>query len=92
MFFGTPEHPWLFVAMFLIANLNYELVQSFYNAFLPEIADDESMSRGLGLGIWHRLRRRRADAGRWRIVRAQAIGESWGSADRELTFCRGCAC
>ena len=44
MFFGTPEHPWFFVAMFLIANLNYELVQSFYNAFLPEIADDKTMS------------------------------------------------
>ena len=41
MFFGTPERPWLFVALFLVANLNYELVQSFYNAFLPEIADDK---------------------------------------------------
>jgi len=27
MFFGTPDRPWWFVAMFLLANLNYELVQ-----------------------------------------------------------------
>ena len=40
MFFATPAQPWLFVLLFLIANLNYELVQGFYNAFLPEIADD----------------------------------------------------
>lgn len=54
MFFGTPERPWLFVAMFLVANLNYELVQCFYNAFLPEIADDRRMSEvsawGYGTG------------------------------------------
>jgi MFS transporter, UMF1 family len=54
MFFGTPEHPWWFVAMFLIANLNYELVQCFYNAFLPEIADDRKMGSvsawGFGTG------------------------------------------
>jgi UMF1 family MFS transporter len=54
MFFGTPERPWLFVGMFLVANLNYELVQSFYNAFLPEIADDRRMSEvsawGFGTG------------------------------------------
>jgi UMF1 family MFS transporter len=54
MFFGTPERPWFFVTMFLIANLNYELVQSFYNAFLPEIADDRRMSEvsswGYGTG------------------------------------------
>lgn len=54
MFFGTPERPWFFVAMFLIANLNYELVQTFYNAFLPEIADDQKMSEvsawGFGTG------------------------------------------
>jgi len=54
MFFGTPERPWFFVAMFLVANLNYELVQCFYNAFLPEIADDKRMSEvsawGFGTG------------------------------------------
>ncbi len=54
MFFGTPDYWWWFVAMFLIANLNYELVQSFYNAFLPEITDDSRMSEisgwGYGLG------------------------------------------
>jgi UMF1 family MFS transporter len=54
MFFATPDRPWFFVAMFAIANLNYELVQGFYNAFLPEIADDDYMSRvsawGYGTG------------------------------------------
>jgi MFS transporter, UMF1 family len=54
MFFATPDRPWLFVTLFVIANLNYELVQGFYNAFLPEIADDEHMGRvsawGYGTG------------------------------------------
>jgi len=54
MFFATPDRPWLFVALFCIANLNYELVQGFYNAFLPEIADDSYMGRvsawGYGTG------------------------------------------
>lgn len=54
MFFATPDRPWFFVALFAIANLNYELVQGFYNAFLPEIADDNYMSRvsswGYGTG------------------------------------------
>ncbi len=54
MFFATPDRPWLFVALFVVANLNYELVQGFYNAFLPEIADDAYMGRvsawGYGTG------------------------------------------
>ncbi len=76
MFFGTPERPWFFVAMFLIANLNYELVQSFYNAFLPEIADDRRMSEvsawGYGTGYV---------GGGLMLVIALVIvkfGESWG--------------
>jgi MFS transporter, UMF1 family len=54
MFFATPDRPWLFVALFILANLGYEQSQGFYNAFLPEIADDEYMGRvsawGYGLG------------------------------------------
>jgi MFS transporter, UMF1 family len=76
LFFGTPERPWFFVAMFLIANLNYELVQSFYNAFLPEIADDQHMSEvsawGYGAGYV---------GGGLMLVLALVIvkfGESWG--------------
>jgi len=76
LFFGTPERPWFFVAMFLIANLNYELVQSFYNAFLPEIADDQHMSEvsawGYGTGYV---------GGGLMLVLALVIvkfGESWG--------------
>jgi UMF1 family MFS transporter len=76
MFFGTPERPWLFVAMFLIANLNYELVQSFYNAFLPEIADDRRMSEvsawGYGAGY--------VGGGLMLVVALVIVkfGESWG--------------
>jgi len=76
MFFGTPEHPWFFVAMFLIANVNYELVQCFYNAFLPEIADDKTMSSvsawGFGTGY--------VGGGLMLVVAVvlNKFGESWG--------------
>ena len=76
MFFATPERPWLFVALFAIANLNYELVQGFYNAFLPEIADDEMMGRvsswGYGTGYV---------GGGLMLLLAMILlsqGESWG--------------
>ncbi len=76
MFFGTPERPWFFVTMFLIANLNYELVQCFYNAFLPEIADDQRMSEvsawGYGAGY--------VGGGLMLVIALVIIklGESWG--------------
>lgn len=54
MFFATPDLPWFFVALFILANLGYEQAWGFYNAFLPEIADDSYMSRvsswGFGTG------------------------------------------
>ncbi len=54
MFFATPDRPWLFVALFVLANLGYEQAWGFYNAFLPEIADDKYMGRvsswGFGAG------------------------------------------
>ena len=54
MFFAKPDYPWLFVVLFIVANLGYEQAQGFYNAFLPEIADDEHMGRvsswGYGAG------------------------------------------
>jgi UMF1 family MFS transporter len=50
----SPDRPWLFVALFLTTSLAFELAQGFYNAFLPEIADDEQMGRvsawGYGAG------------------------------------------
>lgn len=76
MFFGTPDRPWWFTAMFLIANLNYELVQSFYNAFLPEIASDDRMSEvsawGYGTGY--------VGGGLMLVVALLLVkyGESWG--------------
>jgi MFS transporter, UMF1 family len=44
------ESPWLFVALFFVASLAFELSFSFYNGFLPEIADEESMNRISGYG------------------------------------------
>jgi UMF1 family MFS transporter len=44
------ESPWLFVALFFCASLAFELSFSFYNGFLPEIADEESMNRISGYG------------------------------------------
>ena len=45
MFFATPDQPALFVSLFLLAHLAFELSFGFYNAFLPEIAGDEEMGR-----------------------------------------------
>lgn len=45
MFFATPDRPWLLVGLFLVTSLSFELAQGFYNAFLPEIVDDEQMGR-----------------------------------------------
>ena len=54
MYFATPAHPYLFLALFLLANILFELSFGFYNAFLPEISDDSNMGRvsawGYGLG------------------------------------------
>lgn len=54
MVFATPDRPWLIVVLFLAAHLGFELSQGFYNGFLPEIADEQSMgrisARGYALG------------------------------------------
>ncbi len=54
MFFATPDRPWLFVVLFITANLGYEQAWGFYNAFLPQITDDDHMGRvsswGFGAG------------------------------------------
>ncbi len=42
--------PHLFMALFFLASLAFELSFSFYNGFLPEIADEESMNRVSGYG------------------------------------------
>ncbi len=43
--FIPPEHPWLVVGCFLLASFFFELSFGFYNAFLPEIADETTMNR-----------------------------------------------
>jgi len=51
MFFATPDHPWVFLALFLAASLGFEMSLGFYNGFLPEIADEESMDRVSAYGF-----------------------------------------
>jgi UMF1 family MFS transporter len=41
----SPDHPWLIAGMFVLTSFFFELSFGFYNAFLPEIADDASMNR-----------------------------------------------
>jgi UMF1 family MFS transporter len=45
MFFATPDLWWLMIVLYVIALAGMELSQTFYNAFLPEIADDERVGR-----------------------------------------------
>lgn len=44
------DWPWVFMALFFLASLAFELSFSFYNGFLPELADEESMNRLSGWG------------------------------------------
>jgi UMF1 family MFS transporter len=43
--------PWLIIALFFATSLCFELSFGFYNGFLPELADDESMNRLSGIGF-----------------------------------------
>ncbi|MEX2174842.1 MAG: MFS transporter [Pirellulaceae bacterium] len=45
-----PDWPWLFMTLFFVASLAFELSFSFYNGFLPEIADEASLNRISGIG------------------------------------------
>ncbi|NUQ63411.1 MAG: MFS transporter [Pirellulales bacterium] len=40
-----PNWPWAVVAFFFVTSLLFELSLGFYNGFLPEIADEETMNR-----------------------------------------------
>jgi UMF1 family MFS transporter len=40
-----PEQPWGIAAMFVLTSFFFELAFGFYNAFLPELADEQSMNR-----------------------------------------------
>jgi UMF1 family MFS transporter len=42
--------PWVFVALFFLSSLCFELSFGFYNGFLPEVADEASMNRVSGYG------------------------------------------
>jgi UMF1 family MFS transporter len=45
------SQPWMIVALFFVTSLCFELSFGFYNGFLPELADDESMNRLSGIGF-----------------------------------------
>jgi len=49
-----PEHPWLITGLFVLASFFFEMSLGFYNGFLPEIADHDTMDHvsawGYGLG------------------------------------------
>jgi len=44
------EFPWVFVALFFVTSLAFELSFSFYNGFLPELSDEASLNRISGYG------------------------------------------
>jgi MFS transporter, UMF1 family len=44
------EMPWMIVAAFFLTSMCFEFAFAFYNSFLPDIADDESMNRLSGYG------------------------------------------
>jgi UMF1 family MFS transporter len=44
------EWSWAFIALFFLASLAFELSFSFYNGFLPELADEQSLNRISGYG------------------------------------------
>lgn len=45
MFFTNQHLAWLMVVLYVVSVMGMELSQAFYNAFLPEIAEDERMGR-----------------------------------------------
>lgn len=45
-----PTYPWLIVGVFFLTSLLFELSFGFYNAFLPELADEKTMNRVSALG------------------------------------------
>lgn len=45
MFFTNQHLAWLMVVLYVVSVMGMELSQGFYNAFLPEIAEDERMGR-----------------------------------------------
>ncbi|MEQ8837462.1 MAG: MFS transporter, partial [Lacipirellulaceae bacterium] len=48
------DYPWLIVFIFFLANLSFELSLTFYNGFLPELAEEDRLNQisswGYGLG------------------------------------------
>lgn len=51
MYFLPVTMPWVFVGLFFITSLSFEVAWGLYNAFLPEIADEKSMNRVSAYGF-----------------------------------------
>jgi len=51
MYFVPVEQAWVFVGLFFITSLSFELAWGLYNGFLPEIADEKSMNRVSAYGF-----------------------------------------
>ena len=50
LFWMRPGDAWLAAGIFIVANVAYEVTQSLYNAFLPELSDDSNIGRISGFG------------------------------------------
>lgn len=50
MFFTSAEHAWVMVVLYVVSLMGMELSQTFYNAFLPELARDDQMDRVSAFG------------------------------------------
>jgi UMF1 family MFS transporter len=46
-----PENTWLVTSCFIVANVFLELSLTFYNGFLPEVADEQEMNRVSAAGM-----------------------------------------
>ena len=51
MYFLPVAMSWVFVGLFFVTSLSFELAWGMYNAFLPEIADEKSMNRVSAYGF-----------------------------------------
>lgn len=50
MFFTSAEYAWAMVVLYVVSLMGMELSQTFYNAFLPELARDDQMDRVSAFG------------------------------------------
>jgi len=82
-----PQATWIVTGCFLLANLCLELSLTFYNGFLPEIADEEELNRVSAAGMgWGYLG---GGIGLLLAMLLLSFGQSWGigNGTRLLQIC-----